>query len=253
MRMAPRVAEFALVALLGVLIAKILLALFAPLPLPKGDRLAAANGGARKVETQLVVANPFPANAAATTGPVDAAPDVAETTLDLTLTGVFPDDIEGSAIIETSDGKQKRFAVGDDIEASARLAAVYSDQVIIERNGLRESLRFEHKADAVQPAPTAQPAESAIGDMFLVQQDVDDAGDPAFRLFAGSNGTLFTQFGFEDGDILKSINGAPVAANASAVMALVDAVSKGATATVVIERDGAPRVLTLSLSKVGNN
>jgi general secretion pathway protein C len=110
----------------------------------------------------------FPASANAT-APV--------TTLALSLHGVRADAAtgRGSAFIATSDGEQKVYTVGDKLAEGVKLMAIASDHVIIERNGIRESLwldagdaaavqRFDPGA-TTQPAPPADSApDSAIAD-----------------------------------------------------------------------------------------
>jgi len=121
----PRVIELLLVGLLGLTLAKIAIAVFAPLPTPKGDVVGAAMStqSSTRERGPTDAKNPFH-SVAVVAGPVEDIPDVAETSLDLTLTGVWPNGDEGSAIIRRSDGKEKRHAVGETITSGVRLVAL---------------------------------------------------------------------------------------------------------------------------------
>ncbi len=263
----PRIAEWALIALIAFLLARAAIAFFAPLPVPAGDQLAALPATS-KTSAGVEGRNPFP-EAAVATATVEAGPDLAETALDLTLTGVWPEAAESSAIIQRPDGKQRRFAVGDEIVPGVRLIAVYSDQVVIEQNGVRESLRFESKAplerearpahnaaaqaqDQTTPDETKienRPASNALSTAFRIEPGRDPAGNPAIIFYAGRNRAAFEAAGLKDGDILRSVNGSPppMAPNELAVM--ISQFMKSGAATLVVERNGA--LETIELSKDG--
>ncbi|PQA86809.1 type II secretion system protein N [Hyphococcus luteus] len=273
---APRLAEWLLLALTAFFLAKAAIAFFAPLPLPKGDRLAAAGAGAAGGEDRQVTArNPFPAASEAAAPVVDATADLEETALDLGLNGVWPAEEKPSAIIRLPEGEQRRFAIGEEIVSGVRLVAVHSDHVIIEQNGVRESLRFENKAPIERPAPVQsqpvqnQPAETAqeqdpsdkIGnlpsrDMLngLVRfgLGVDPEGGPAVMVFAGRDRAAFEDAGFRDGDIVRAINGTEPSSNPARMSELLNQISRAGSASVTIERNGVRQTLTLSLSQSGN-
>ncbi len=275
--LAPRIAEWVLIAVIAVLLARAAVAFFAPLPVPAGDRLAALP--ATKSQSGTVEGrNPFPA-AVINAAPVDAGPDLAETALDLTLTGVWPDGDQSSAIIQRPDGKQERFAVGAEIVSGVRLVAVYPDQVVIEQNGVREALRFESKITAPRSAPPSAPsltqspapapAESAqtagdggkiknapaqdgLGRAFRLAPGVDPAGRPAVLLYAGRDRAVFEASGLRDGDVLRSVNGAPPPSSPNELAAMMSQFMKAGAATIVVERDGAMETIELSQDGSGD-
>lgn len=255
MRVAPAIIEIALVAILAVLVILILYRLLAPLPTPKGELMAAASVAA-PVERGLVVKNPFPANAVAIDQNTEAAPDLAETSLDLRLTGVWPGDAVQSAIIEAPNGEQKRYIVGDEIVNGVALFAVYSDQVIIEQNGAREALRFENKAviaGAIQADPTEQEAQTSVAfvDMVRVAPGADSEGVPAITLAPGRNRAAFDDAGLREGDILRTINGAAPSLEPAALRRLMEEISRAGEARLVVERDGRRVPINLSMSQSG--
>ena len=244
---APRIAEFAFAALVAFLLARLAIALFAPLPTPQGDALAAASSGAPKQQAAVSGRNPFPQVAVAA-APAETAPDVAETSLDLTLTGVWPGE-NGSAIIRKPDGTQARFAIGDTIVSGVTLAAVYADQVLIEQNGVREALRFETKISPQRStAPAAPPAPSGVSPANAAT----NAGAPAIAVYGGVDRRAFDRAGLRDGDILKSVNGAPPPLTPNELAGLLTQISRVGSATIVVERDGAAKQVTLALQESGN-
>lgn len=262
---APRIAEWALLALIAFLLARTLIAFFAPLPLPQGDRLAAA--GARVPErAQVEARNPFPASAelpVADAGPVE---NLSETALDLGLTGVWPAENAQSAIIRRPDGKQRRYAVGEEIVPGVRLVEVHPDHVVIDQDGVRESLRFENKAPIERAAPASRPApppadapekiqnltpQGSLNNLVRFGLGVDPEGGAAVMIFAGRNRAAFERAGFRDGDIIRSINGVAPSPNPAEMSSLINQIVSVGAASVVVERNGAAQTLTLSLSELG--
>lgn len=268
---APRIAEGVLVVLLGALLGLAFLKLIAPLPTPKGDALAAAaSSGRTQRNDALVVKSPFPKVEVAA-ALADQAPEVEETSLDLTLTGVWPGEDLASAIIRKPDGKQETFGIGDAIVPGVALVAVYSDQVIIEQNGVRESLRFETKArvpSRVTPAPRApstpppQPEEepqaqqpptlNELQSLFSLGAVEDANGERAIGIFAGNDKAKFQQTGLQNGDVLRSINGAPTPKDPAALMRLMQQVAQSGEADIVVERNGEVQSVSLSLKELGS-
>jgi general secretion pathway protein C len=78
------------------------------------------------------------------------------TSLALKLFGVRVDEAMGggSAIVETPDGIQSSFAVGDEIMPGVKLKQVAFDSIMIERNGASEQLFLDQSISA----PVAQPS-----------------------------------------------------------------------------------------------
>ena len=70
-----------------------------------------------------------------------------ETKLSLTLVGVFAGQGGASmALIARKGRPAERYVVGDRLPGNAKLAAVFSDRVVITRDGVRELIRFDHEA-----------------------------------------------------------------------------------------------------------
>lgn len=262
---APRIAELLLAALTAYLLALAAWAVFAPLPVPNGDKLAAISPATP--DQQVTTArNPFP-KVEFVAAPEAAGPDLEETALDLTLTGVWPEPEEASAIVRRPDGKERRFAVGEDIVPGVKLVAVYGDQIVIEQNGVRESLRFESKAPVgrrTEVAASSAPADESKkinnsgvldgalgGRAFKLAPTRNSAGNAALAVFAGDDPALFEKAGLKDGDIIQSINGKSVSSAPGEVLAALGAAAQSGNVNLVVERDGRNQLVVLSVEGAG--
>ncbi|MEM9495936.1 MAG: type II secretion system protein N [Pseudomonadota bacterium] len=271
---APRLVEILLVVVLAALLARIVWLIAAPLALPTPGAPIAAAQSAGPAKTQpIVVKNPFGAAEADIVAPVDAAPDVEETTLDLKLAGVWAEGEAGSAIIELPDGDQKRFSVGDEIIDGVRLDAVFRDQVTIRRAGVRESLRFEGKDAAragatanARPAPprrTTQPpratpaaprarASGGLASVLRVAPGTDENGNRSIEIYASRNRAAFQELGLKDGDRLVSINGDPPPTNPTALSSVLRNLQRRSSVSIVVERGGEEIPISISIDRLRN-
>ena len=262
----PRIAEWLLIGLIAFLLAKAAIAFFAPLPVPKGDMLAALPASER-AGADVSARSPFPQAAAVDETPIAAGPDLTEPALDLGLTGVWPEAEGGSAIIRRPDGKERRFAVGEEIVSGVKLIAVFSDQVVIEQGGVRESLRFESKAPAPRAAVTSasQPATgdnskiqnlssgaNLFGGVVRLEPGQNSAGQPAIVVYAGQNRAAFESAGLRDGDVLVTINGAAPPQSPGEMVAMINQAAQAGAARLVVERNGERLPVALSFNGSGN-
>ena len=95
-----------------------------------------------------------------------------KTSLTLKLLGVFAnsENTENStAIISEASGRHKRYKIGDSLPGNATLKQVFTDRVVIERNGIKETLRFK-KYDVISSnntSPTSQSRSSSSSNQSL--------------------------------------------------------------------------------------
>ena len=91
------------------------------------------------------------------------------TSLNLKLFGVREDRASGrgSAIISTPDGRQRSFAVGEEIVPGVTLVAVGPDSVTINRSGTQEQLFLDQSTPA-PTAPTGAPPAPAPAQPVVV-------------------------------------------------------------------------------------
>jgi general secretion pathway protein C len=111
---------------------------------------------------------------------VEAAPErpveAPDTQLRMTLQAVLAKggDGTGFAIIGQRSGQASAFSVGDDVFNQATLTAVYSDRVILDRNGQLETLRYEREATSELLQVNNEPVESSVASGNL-SETIDQA------------------------------------------------------------------------------
>jgi general secretion pathway protein C len=99
-----------------------------------------------------------------------AGPGAPATTLSLILRGTFADrdPKAGIAMIDDPGRGERALKVGDEVAAGARLAAVYPDHVVLEHEGIEESLKLPRDrnlapTDVVRPTPTTVTSRPVPG------------------------------------------------------------------------------------------
>lgn len=91
----------------------------------------------------------------------DTGADAPETDLNLILNGIRADkDGQGVAFISSKKGKQRRYAVGDEVEGmrGVVIEGIYADGVLLKRNGQVERLMHE-KVDGIQTVSAIESAK----------------------------------------------------------------------------------------------
>lgn len=157
--------------------------------------------------------------------------------LNLILSGIIASGAGGYALISVNGQPQEPFTVGQTITGSAVLQAVYSDRVVIGRNGALESLLLEG-ADKSLPMPVGPPdiapaTEATSGlvrqtgtnrytverDQLAVQMRTPDflkqatlvpSSGGGFLVRQIQPGSLYEKLGMRPGDVIKSVNGQPI-------------------------------------------
>lgn len=161
------------------------------------------------------------------------------TSLALKLFGVRVDEAVGggSAIVETPDGVQSSFGVGDEIMPGVTLKQVAFDSVTIDRNGVSEQLFLDQsvaapvaKTNAAQPStlPDALKAEGAGGKVGGI------------TISPGGPGDMMLQAGLLPGDVVTAVNGQPV----NSIEMVTSQLSKGGSVSLQVERAGRTISLT---------
>ncbi len=145
--------------------------------------------------------------------PSDAATEVSS--LGLTLLGTRVDTVSGrgSAIIGGSDGVQSSYAVGDEISPGVRLVEVSFDAVTIDSGGRRESLFLDQSSGSapVTPQSAGVVTQARLAADILVTPRLQGTAITGYVLTPKGSGTAFSAAGLQSGDVLVSVDGAPVA------------------------------------------
>jgi general secretion pathway protein C len=263
---APQLTVWALAAALGVQAAVIVTHL-------------AGSGASQRPGSAAVAANRGrpPLNLAALSNghlfgvaPAPAAVDDAnapQTNMPLVLTGIFAaqDPKNGLAIIGTSATNAKVYPVGERVPGNARVHAVYSDRVLLERNGAIEALMLPHKFSGIGPVPMPAPGPTAldrvqraisnepglISDVLRPQPVFADGKLRGYRVYPGQNTRAFAALGLRNGDLVLAVNGTPLDDPARG-NDIFSSLGNSDQARVTVMRNGQQQDITLNMSQIAN-
>jgi general secretion pathway protein C len=197
------------------------------------------------------------------------------TPLNLTLVGVVAGDDpgDGGAIISEPRGGQQYYPVGGwlkDVPGQPQLVAVFSDRVIIERNGRQETLPLKREGvlstelAAAGEAPRAGAPTAPVASRLASLRDevLEDPGSldqlirarpvyrggklRGFRVSPGKDRELFNELGFRAGDLVTGVNGVVLDDPVKGVQLLKDLRDAGQL-SVDVTRRGRPLTLTVDL------
>jgi len=197
--------------------------------------------------------------------------DAPETRLRLTLKGVFASSQKaaGWAIIADPKGKEDSYSIGDPLPGGARLAEIYPDRIILERNGRFETLKLPKKRNNSSARSVSHRNATRLEDKTRaaafnkyrneIKQNPSSflnyvRATPArqngkfigFRLQAGRQRGALKELGLKPGDIVTSINGVRIDAPAKGMKAM-QALGEGDSVNVTLLRGGQEVSLNLTL------
>ena len=192
-----------------------------------------------------------------------------------------PRDARAIAIIANEQGVESSYRIGDAVAGGATLAEVYAGRVVLDHQGVAETLELPRPEQHAPPLPqrnqqhlSGAPA-SSIPPGYLPHSAARDAPSPRAapasaprvdaREFAshirpvfGSNGQIvgadisgadaavLARVGLKPTDVVTAINGTPLTRVANP-QALMDQLQHSSSIQVTVRRDGRPATLTLSL------
>jgi len=139
-----------------------------------------------------------------------------------------------SAIFSTGSGRDISIFVGSEVQPGVKLKEVHADHVILARTGVDERIDLEARKGATasaQPARVAgfklDVARTAANSYAISRKQLDDAlRDPnqlnylgqigmppggGVRMEQAPPGSLAQKLGLQPGDVIKKVNGQPVA------------------------------------------
>jgi general secretion pathway protein C len=204
-----------------------------------------------------------------------ATVDAPDTSLKLTLRGVFASDdpAEARAIVGDPRGKEEHYSVGDPLPGNATLTEIHPDRIILERNGRYETLRLPRDLTPAAGGNTAarsRPRSAGAGNTAAkaaaftryrneIKQNPSTflnyvRATPArqggkfigFRLQAGRERGALKELGLRPGDIVTSINGVQIDSPAKGMKAM-QALGEGDNVSVTLLRGGRETSLSLVL------
>jgi general secretion pathway protein C len=191
-----------------------------------------------------------------------------QTTIPLVLTGTIAgnDPQNGLAILGQTAQTGKVYAVGDNVPGGAKLHSVYSDRVVLERNGQLESLalpRQVNNGNAPPPSAAVLPENPSIermrrmiteqpgllADVMRPQPVMDHGRMNGFRVYPGRNRMAFMRLGLRPGDQVTAINGTPLDDRDRSEQ-ILHTLNSSSEAHVTVIRNGQQQDLTLNLAQV---
>lgn len=191
-----------------------------------------------------------------------------QTNIALVLTGTIAgnDPQNGLAILGPSAQSAKVYAVGDNVPGGAKLHSVYSDRVVIDRDGQLESLALPRQATSAAPPPSAAALGGENGsiermrrmiterpgllaDVIHPQPVMDHGRMNGFRVYPGRNRMAFTRLGLRPGDQVTAINGTPLDDRERGEQ-ILQTLSSSSEARVTVIRNGQQQDLTLNIAQV---
>lgn len=238
-----------------------------------------AGGGAKPVAAHQSPAHAHPLNLAAITNAhlFGAAPvakqddaNAPATSMPLVLTGIIAgnDPQNGLAILGPSAQAAKVYAVGDTIAGGPKLHSVYSDRVVIDRDGQLESLALPHQMNVGNaPPPSAAAFQGAdnpaiermrrmiteqpglIGDVLRPQPVHDHGQLKGFRVYPGRDRMAFTRLGLKPGDQVIAVNGTALDDNDRSEQ-ILRTLSSASEAHVTVIRGGQQQDLVLNIAQL---
>jgi general secretion pathway protein C len=205
---------------------------------------------------------------AAPVAPQDGA-NAPQTSIPLVLTGTIAgnDPQNGLAILGQTAQTAKVYAVGDNVPGGAKLHSVYSDRVVIDRNGQLESLALPRQMNAGNGPPPSSAAlqgdsgsiermrrmiseqPGLLADVLRPQPVIDHGRMNGFRVYPGRNRMAFMRLGLRPGDQVTAINGTPLDDRDRSEQ-ILHTLSSSSEAHVTVIRNGQQQDLTLNIAQV---
>ncbi len=194
---------------------------------------------------------------------------VGQSNIPLVLTGTIAgnDPQNGLAILGPTQQAVKVYAVGDMLPGNVRLHSVYTDRVIIDRNGQLESIPLPHQASTSNaPPPSAASFQSdnpalermrrmiteqpnLIGDVIRAQPILNGGHMNGFRIYPGRDRAAFARLGLHPADQVVAVNGTPLDDRDRSEQ-ILKTLSSSSEAHVSIIRNGVQQDLTLNIAQV---
>jgi len=182
-----------------------------------------------------------------------------KTKLQLQLKGVFTSEreSESSAIVAQRGQKGEYFKIGDKLPGNAELVAVYSDRVLLKRNGRLETLSFEdanqssngiakvkpsvNRTQVSSPRQFVDVAEKRLAEnpstaLASVGLKPVQEGAASGYVYDGNN-PMLAGMNLKPGDVVRSVNGNPLG-DINKDKTLLKQLYQEGSLEVEVERDG---------------
>lgn len=169
----------------------------------------------------------------------------------LILTGTMPgrNSREGTAFIGVNKDSPQTYSAGALLANNARIAEIYADHVVLEKDGKRVNLYLlgsGKQSDVKQLAslltiggvPPLPPVQAASHEMLTDYIRLSPVYDgeilKGYEVYPGQRPGAFAQMGLQPGDVIAAINGVPLNEPASAIEHLKQ-LTEGYAVTAMVE------------------
>ncbi len=275
------VAQFLLIGLALYFLARATIAFLAPESLwdaPPSTQVIAGQTSAQTGVRLNLNFDPFHRNQTIVDDIIEVGTDAPETTLNLKLFGrrVGP---KGSAVLQTSDGAQKTYSIGDEIIDGVTLKAVHPGYIVLSQSGRIERLTFERESETSLLTPDTASDDGAslliptinqsasvqatfTSDMKAIPKTLDmnaflegvnfapamNNGKLAgYRITPKSGFINLTDIGLSSGDIITRIGGIDLASPTLNPASIPSKLSGKSQIPLTLIRDGQTVSLTLGI------
>src|SRR5215472_10068785 len=261
----PRIATWVLALALGVQAALIVTDLAGAGRKPKAAPPAAPLHAHALAPGAITNAHLFGAAPAA----IQDGANAPETAIPLVLTGTIAgnDPQNGLAILGQTAQTAKVYAVGDTVPGGPKLHSVYSDRVVIDRDGQLESLALPRQLNAGNAPPPSSAVlqgetnsiermrrmiseqPGLLADVMRPQPVMDHGRMNGFRVYPGRDRMAFMRLGLRPGDQVTAINGTPLDDRDRGEQ-ILHTLGSSSEAHVTVIRNGQQQDLVLNIAQV---
>jgi len=260
LRQTPRLTEFGLVVLLAWMVAGWIVS-------DQGDQTDVGGVSTLPIESKLPdlssLANTslFGAIVKAAVAPKPVAQPVQVSRLNLKLLGTVVAGEHSAAIVKLGGSREQNvFFIGDAVQPGVKLHDVEADAIVVERNGKLERIvmdegarlngashrianptrpavhRMQRRVNRKQLQSQIQDFPKLLSQARVIPHYIDGKAD-GFTITNIVPGSLYTQVGLRNGDIIRKVNGQQVT-SAQQAMAMYQALQSSPSIDVELMRAG---------------
>ena len=178
--------------------------------------------------------------------------DAPETTLDLKMVGRRTGD-NATAVLQTPDGGQRNYKIGDEIMNGVVLKSVHPDYIVLSQNGRLERLTFDGGPETGLRTSAERAAEMAGLDLQALMSSLsftpvmDGERVEGQKLKTRNPDIPLSRFGLEPGDIITHVNGTDMRQKQVSINQLYQAFSGGGSPKIRLIRNGKPQTIEIKL------
>jgi hypothetical protein len=166
---------------------------------------------------------------------------------------------EGTAQLGVDPSSPQTYVAGALLANGARLSEIYSDHVVLEKDGRTVRLGIAASPDGDPAAAGAlltvggaqaargvapTPSSDGLTDYLRPSPVFEGSSLVGYQVYAGSHADTFAQLGLRDGDVIRAVDGAPVT-DASTAIEQLESLTQGRAITASVLRAG--QLVTISL------